>query len=100
MKNSFYRHWINSNFLFKKKFFLIYRMICKKLLLLFLYNKATCKKTKDLNNMTVPIKKREAQLVHALILIFLEYFSWGLLTVPVINVRLKNFLVILLIELN
>lgn len=32
---------------------------------------------------------RQASLFHALIIIFLEYFSWGLLTVPVINV---NFL--------
>lgn len=34
-------------------------------------------------------KRSEASLVHALFIIFLEYFSWGLLTVPVINVRLR-----------
>ena len=27
-----------------------------------------------------------ASLFHALVVIFLEYFAWGLLTVPVINV--------------
>lgn len=27
-----------------------------------------------------------ATLFHALVVIFLEYFAWGLLTVPVINV--------------
>uniref|UniRef100_A0A183BNK8 MFS domain-containing protein n=1 Tax=Globodera pallida TaxID=36090 RepID=A0A183BNK8_GLOPA len=35
--------------------------------------------------------KREASLVHALVVIFLEFFSWGLLTVPVINVLAETF---------
>ncbi|KAL3108220.1 hypothetical protein niasHT_018628 [Heterodera trifolii] len=35
--------------------------------------------------------RREASLVHALIVIFLEFFSWGLLTVPVINVLADTF---------
>lgn len=30
----------------------------------------------------------EASVHHALVVIFLEYFAWGLLTVPVINVSL------------
>ena len=30
--------------------------------------------------------KTDASLTHALVVIFLEYFAWGLLTVPVINV--------------
>ncbi|KAI1697587.1 major facilitator superfamily domain-containing protein [Ditylenchus destructor] len=34
---------------------------------------------------------REASLVHALVIIFLEYFAWGLLTVPVINVLAETF---------
>lgn len=32
--------------------------------------------------------RNDAVVAHALIIIFLEYFAWGLLTVPVINVRL------------
>ncbi|KAF7630762.1 MFS domain-containing protein [Meloidogyne graminicola] len=36
-------------------------------------------------------KRSEASLVHALFIIFLEYFSWGLLTVPVINVLADTF---------
>ncbi|KAI6223180.1 Hippocampus abundant transcript 1 protein [Aphelenchoides besseyi] len=35
--------------------------------------------------------KPEASLTHALIVIFLEYFAWGLLTVPVINVLAETF---------
>lgn len=31
-------------------------------------------------------KQEGATLFHALVVIFLEYFAWGLLTVPVINV--------------
>lgn len=34
----------------------------------------------------------EASVHHAVIVIFLEYFSWGLLTVPVINVRFYLFI--------
>lgn len=30
----------------------------------------------------------EASVHHAVVVIFLEYFAWGLLTVPVINVRI------------
>lgn len=71
-------------------------MVRKKRLFSFLYNKAACKISTDLTEMssTTPstIKKREAQLIHALIVIFLEYFSWGLLTVPVINVCFLIFL--------
>uniref|UniRef100_A0A914UQW1 Major facilitator superfamily (MFS) profile domain-containing protein n=2 Tax=Plectus sambesii TaxID=2011161 RepID=A0A914UQW1_9BILA len=33
----------------------------------------------------------EASVYHALVIIFLEYFSWGLLTVPVINVLADVF---------
>lgn len=33
----------------------------------------------------------EASVSHALIVIFLEYFAWGLLTVPVINVLAETF---------
>ncbi len=33
----------------------------------------------------------EASLYHALIVIFLEFFSWGLLTVPIINVLASTF---------
>uniref|UniRef100_A0A1I8BR82 MFS domain-containing protein n=1 Tax=Meloidogyne hapla TaxID=6305 RepID=A0A1I8BR82_MELHA len=33
----------------------------------------------------------EAGLIHALFIIFLEYFSWGLLTVPVISVLAETF---------
>ncbi|KAK0413685.1 hypothetical protein QR680_006942 [Steinernema hermaphroditum] len=32
-----------------------------------------------------------ASLYHALVIIFLEYFAWGLLTVPVINVLAETF---------
>jgi hypothetical protein len=32
----------------------------------------------------------DASVHHALVVIFLEYFSWGLLTVPVINVSIFN----------
>ncbi|KAI6230516.1 Hippocampus abundant transcript 1 protein [Aphelenchoides fujianensis] len=35
--------------------------------------------------------KTEAGLIHALVVIFLEYFAWGLLTVPVINVLAETF---------
>ncbi|CAI5441933.1 unnamed protein product [Caenorhabditis angaria] len=34
---------------------------------------------------------REASVSHALVVIFLEYFAWGLLTVPVINVLAETF---------
>jgi len=37
-----------------------------------------------------PSRRREASIVHALVVIFLEYSSWGLLTVPVINVSQQN----------
>lgn len=33
----------------------------------------------------------EANVYHAVVVIFLEYFAWGLLTVPVINVRFYLF---------
>lgn len=33
----------------------------------------------------------EASLSHALVVIFLEFFAWGLLTVPVINVLAETF---------
>lgn len=33
----------------------------------------------------------EPSVYHALVVIFLEYFSWGLLTMPVINVLNKTF---------
>lgn len=33
----------------------------------------------------------EAAVHHAVVVIFLEYFAWGLLTVPVINVRFPHF---------
>jgi MFS family permease len=33
----------------------------------------------------------EASVYHALVVIFLEYFSWGLLTMPIINVLNKTF---------
>ncbi|VDM08787.1 unnamed protein product, partial [Wuchereria bancrofti] len=33
----------------------------------------------------------EASVHHAVIVIFLEYFAWGLLTVPVINVLADTF---------
>ncbi|PAV75712.1 hypothetical protein WR25_09393 [Diploscapter pachys] len=35
--------------------------------------------------------KSEASVSHALVVIFLEYFAWGLLTVPVINVLSETF---------
>ncbi|VDO61271.1 unnamed protein product [Haemonchus placei] len=35
--------------------------------------------------------ENEASISHALIVIFLEYFAWGLLTVPVINVLAETF---------
>ncbi|CAD6194050.1 unnamed protein product [Caenorhabditis auriculariae] len=34
---------------------------------------------------------QEASVLHALVVIFLEYFAWGLLTVPVINVLAETF---------
>ena len=37
------------------------------------------------------LKPQEASLIHALVVIFLEFFSWGLLTVPVINVLAETF---------
>ncbi|CAD5217410.1 unnamed protein product [Bursaphelenchus xylophilus] len=43
---------------------------------------------------TAPGKMRKgggAHLTHALVVIFLEYFAWGLLTVPVINVLAETF---------
>ncbi|CAI4232739.1 unnamed protein product [Auanema sp. JU1783] len=36
-------------------------------------------------------KKSEALVFHALVVIFLEYFAWGLLTVPIINVLAETF---------
>uniref|UniRef100_A0A914E1B9 Major facilitator superfamily (MFS) profile domain-containing protein n=1 Tax=Acrobeloides nanus TaxID=290746 RepID=A0A914E1B9_9BILA len=42
---------------------------------------------KDDDNMKIA----SASLLHALIVIFLEYFAWGLLTVPVINVLAETF---------
>lgn len=33
----------------------------------------------------------EASVYHAVVVIFLEYFAWGLLTVPVINVCFHSF---------
>lgn len=44
-----------------------------------------CNERKRSDSTSLP-KMRQASLFHALIIIFLEYFSWGLLTVPVINV--------------
>ncbi|EYC07880.1 hypothetical protein Y032_0068g184 [Ancylostoma ceylanicum] len=37
------------------------------------------------------INSGDASISHALIVIFLEYFAWGLLTVPVINVLAETF---------
>lgn len=36
--------------------------------------------------------RSQASVFHALVVIFLEYFAWGLLTVPVINVSAPLFI--------
>ncbi|CAK5114482.1 unnamed protein product [Meloidogyne enterolobii] len=46
--------------------------------------------TPTLSSMSAK-RPSEAGLVHALFIIFLEYFSWGLLTVPVISVLAETF---------
>ncbi|KAK6027184.1 hypothetical protein OSTOST_06787 [Ostertagia ostertagi] len=48
------------------------------------------KKTKDRDDHGHSLDN-EASISHALIVIFLEYFAWGLLTVPVINVLAETF---------
>lgn len=45
-----------------------------------------CSSDRKTSDSASPSKMRQASLFHALVIIFLEYFSWGLLTVPVINV--------------
>ncbi|CAD5212990.1 unnamed protein product [Bursaphelenchus okinawaensis] len=46
---------------------------------------------KSTNNTSKMRRSGGAHLTHALIVIFLEYFAWGLLTVPVINVLAETF---------
>ncbi|WKX95458.1 hypothetical protein Q1695_012148 [Nippostrongylus brasiliensis] len=48
------------------------------------------KKAKD-RDENGHIQESDASISHALIVIFLEYFAWGLLTVPVINVLADTF---------
>lgn len=43
------------------------------------------------SNQSMATFLQKASLTHALVVIFLEFFSWGLLTVPVINVLAETF---------
>uniref|UniRef100_A0AC35G676 Major facilitator superfamily (MFS) profile domain-containing protein n=1 Tax=Panagrolaimus sp. PS1159 TaxID=55785 RepID=A0AC35G676_9BILA len=54
-----------------------------------IFEKRRIAKSDDFVNMPKP--GSGATLFHALVVIFLEYFAWGLLTVPVINVLADTF---------
>lgn len=41
---------------------------------------------KRIDSRKITNSRLQASVSHALVVIFLEYFAWGLLTVPVINV--------------